>query len=49
MVHAIGDVIWTGRNSATALLVLSSILWGSSFVSIKIGLSYLNAFEFASS
>jgi hypothetical protein len=27
--------------------VLSSLLWGSSFVSIKIGLSYLNAFEFA--
>jgi drug/metabolite transporter (DMT)-like permease len=37
----------TGRNSATALLVLSSVLWGSSFVSIKIGLAYLNAFEFA--
>lgn len=37
----------TGKNSATVLLVLSSILWGSSFVSIKIGLSYLNAFEFA--
>ncbi len=37
----------TGKNSATILLVLSSILWGSSFVSIKIGLSYLNAFEFA--
>ncbi len=35
------------RGAAFALLVLSSILWGSSFVSIKIGLAYVNAYDFA--
>jgi drug/metabolite transporter (DMT)-like permease len=35
------------RGSAIALLVLSSVLWGSSFVSVKIGLAYINAYDFA--
>ena len=35
------------KDPAIALLIVSSILWGSSFVSIKIGLAYLNAFDFA--
>ena len=36
-----------GSTSAFALLVASSVLWGSSFVSIKIGLSYVGAYDFA--
>ncbi len=35
------------RGAAFALLVLSSVLWGSSFVSIKIRLAYVNAYDFA--
>ena len=35
------------RDSAIALLVISSVLWGSSFVSVKIGLAYVNVFDFA--
>jgi len=34
------------RSAALGLLVLSSILWGSSFVSAKIGLAYINPFDF---
>ena len=34
------------RSVALGLLVLSSILWGSSFVSAKIGLAYINPFDF---
>ena len=34
-------------NSAISLLVVSSVLWGSGFVAVKIGLSYLNPFLFA--
>ena len=34
-------------NSAIVVLVISSILWGSSFVSIKIGLEYVNPYDFA--
>jgi len=34
------------RSAALGLLILSSILWGSSFVSAKIGLTYINPFEF---
>ena len=33
-------------NSAIVILILSSILWGSSFVSIKIGLEYVNPYDF---
>jgi drug/metabolite transporter (DMT)-like permease len=36
-----------GNNSAIALLVITSVLWGSSFVVIKIGLSYVDAYDFA--
>ena len=36
-----------GNNSALALLILSSVLWGGSFVSVKIGLEYINAYDFA--
>jgi drug/metabolite transporter (DMT)-like permease len=32
---------------SAALLVLSSILWGSSFVSVKIGLAYVDPYNFA--
>ena len=35
------------RSAALALLVLSSILWGSSFVSVKIGLAYVDPYNFA--
>lgn len=35
-----------GRSSAIGLLVLSSVLWGSSFVSVKIGLAYVNVYDF---
>jgi len=35
------------RSAAMGLLILSSILWGSSFVSIKIGLVYVNPYNFA--
>ena len=35
------------RSAALGLLVLSSILWGSSFVSAKIGLAYVDPFSFA--
>jgi drug/metabolite transporter (DMT)-like permease len=34
-------------QSALVLLTLSSILWGGSFVSVKIGLEYINAYDFA--
>ena len=34
-------------NSAIVILIISSILWGSSFVSIKIGLEYVNPYDFA--
>lgn len=37
----------SNTNFAIGLLVLSSILWGSSFVSVKIGLQYVNAYDFA--
>ena len=33
-------------SSAMAILVISSILWGTSFVSIKIGLEYVNPYDF---
>jgi len=36
-----------GNNSALALLILSSVLWGGSFVSVKIGLEYIDAYDFA--
>jgi len=36
-----------GKESAFVLLIISSALWGSTFVSIKIGLTYLNAYDFA--
>lgn len=35
------------KESAFVLLILSSALWGSTFVSVKIGLAYLNAYNFA--
>jgi drug/metabolite transporter (DMT)-like permease len=35
------------NNSAIALLVLTSVLWGSSFVVIKIGLEYVDPYDFA--
>jgi len=35
------------NNSALALLILSSVLWGGSFVSVKIGLEYIDAYDFA--
>lgn len=35
------------RDFPVALLVISSVLWGSSFVSIKIGLAYVNVYDFA--
>ena len=34
-------------NTAIMLLAVSSVFWGSSFVSIKIGLEYVNAYDFA--
>jgi len=34
-------------RSAIGLLVLSSVLWGSAFVSVKIGLAYVNAYNLA--
>jgi drug/metabolite transporter (DMT)-like permease len=37
----------SNTNFAIALLVVSSILWGGSFVSAKIGLEYVNAYDFA--
>src|SRR5208282_6599092 len=36
-----------GTNSAIGLLIVSSVLWGSGFVAVKIGLSYINPFVFA--
>jgi len=36
-----------GNNSAIALLVITSVLWGSSFVSIKIGLTFVDPYDFA--
>lgn len=36
-----------GKESAFVLLIISSALWGSTFVSVKIGLAYLNAYNFA--
>ncbi|MGA3109516.1 MAG: DMT family transporter [Candidatus Bathyarchaeia archaeon] len=36
-----------GNNSAVALLVITSVLWGSSFVSIKIGLTFVDPYDFA--
>ena len=35
------------NNSAIALLVITSVLWGSSFVAIKIGLTFVDAYDFA--
>jgi drug/metabolite transporter (DMT)-like permease len=35
------------NNPAIALLVVSSVLWGSSFVAIKIGLTFVDAYDFA--
>jgi len=35
------------KESAFVLLIISSVLWGSTFVSVKIGLAYLNAYNFA--
>jgi drug/metabolite transporter (DMT)-like permease len=35
------------RGPAIALLVVSSVFWGSSFVSIKIGLAYVNVYDYA--
>ena len=37
----------SNTDFAIALLVVSSILWGGSFVSVKIGLKYVNAYDFA--
>jgi len=37
----------SSRNAAIGLLVVSSIFWGSAFVSIKIGLEYVNVYDFA--
>jgi drug/metabolite transporter (DMT)-like permease len=34
-------------DTAILLLAVSSVFWGSSFVSIKIGLEYVNAYDFA--
>jgi len=34
-------------RSALVMLTLSSILWGGSFVSVKIGLEYINPYDFA--
>jgi drug/metabolite transporter (DMT)-like permease len=36
-----------GASSAIVLLIVSSVLWGSSFVSSKFGLGYVNAYDFA--
>jgi drug/metabolite transporter (DMT)-like permease len=36
-----------GNNSAIALLVITSVLWGSSFVAIKIGLTFVDPYDFA--
>lgn len=36
-----------GKEQALALLIISSALWGSSFVTVKIGLAYLSAYSFA--
>jgi drug/metabolite transporter (DMT)-like permease len=36
-----------GASGAIVLLVVSSVLWGSSFVTIKLGLVYVNAYDFA--
>jgi len=36
-----------GTNSAIVLLIVSSALWGSGFVAVKIGLNYINPFLFA--
>lgn len=37
----------SSENSALTLLVVTNILWGSSFVSVKIGLAYVNPYSFA--
>jgi len=34
-------------RSALVMLILSSVLWGGSFVSVKIGLEYINPYDFA--
>jgi drug/metabolite transporter (DMT)-like permease len=34
------------RDSAITLLVISSVLWGSTFVGIKIGIAYVNVYDF---
>jgi drug/metabolite transporter (DMT)-like permease len=36
-----------GNNSAIALLVITSVLWGSSFVAIKVGLTFVDPYDFA--
>ena len=35
------------NSSALALIILSSVFWGASFVSVKIGLEYINPYDFA--
>jgi drug/metabolite transporter (DMT)-like permease len=37
----------SNEKSAIPLLLIANILWGSSFVSVKIGLAYVNAYSFA--
>jgi drug/metabolite transporter (DMT)-like permease len=37
----------SNRAAPIGLLVISSALWGSAFVSIKIGLAYVNVYDFA--
>ncbi len=37
----------SSERSAIVLLLITNILWGSSFVSVKIGLAYVNAYSFA--
>jgi drug/metabolite transporter (DMT)-like permease len=36
-----------GKEPALVLLIISSVLWGSSFVTVKIGLAYVSAYSFA--
>jgi len=36
----------SNRSAPIALLVISSIFWGSAFVGIKIGLAYVNVYDF---
>jgi drug/metabolite transporter (DMT)-like permease len=36
-----------GKEPALVLLIISSVFWGSSFVSVKIGLEYVSPYSFA--